>query len=80
MKPLGHFVLEAALTSVEAAIYEERMGVAETNFHLLRFDSGESLNVKIKFLAKVEEIEVREEDEEGRVIIGAGGSGALQHN
>ena len=78
MKPLGHFVWEAALTFVEAAIYEERMGIAETNIHSLRFDSGESLNIKIKSLVKVEEVEVKEENEEGRVTIGAGGSGTLQ--
>lgn len=47
MKPNGHFVMEgAALTTVEASIYESRRGLVETNTYDLIFDSGEMMKVK----------------------------------
>ena len=79
MKPDGHFVIKGAtLTVVEASIYESRRGTAETSIYDLIFDNGVSLKVKTSFTTNLEQIEVKEEDEEGRIILAIDGYGTFQ--
>jgi len=79
MKQNEHFVLKgSALTVVEASIYESRRGIAETNIYELVFDGGVPLKVKTSFIANLEQIEVKEEDEEGRVVLAIDGGGSFQ--
>jgi len=79
MRPDGHFVIKGAtLTVVEASIYESRIGNAETSVYNLEFDDGVSLKVKTSFVANLEQIEVIEEDEEGRIVLAVDGHGTYQ--
>jgi hypothetical protein len=79
MKPDGRFVMKGAtITVVEASIYESRIGTAETSIYDLVFDNGVSRKVKTTFVANLEQIEVIEEDEEGRIILGIEGHGTFQ--
>ena len=79
MKPNGHFVMEkAALTVVEASIYESRRGLVETNIYDLIFDGGEIMKVKSSFNVNIEEIEVMGEDEDDQVALSMHGYGVAQ--
>ena len=79
MKPDGRFVIKGAtITVVEASIYESRIGTAETSIYDLVFDNGVSLKVKTTFIANLEQIEVIEEDEEGRIVLAIDGHGTFQ--
>jgi len=79
MEPGGHFTMkEAILTIIEASIYESRIGTAETSVYSLVFDNGVSLKVKTSFTVNLEQIIVKGEDEEGRIILTVDGYGDLQ--
>ena len=78
MKPFGHFVFDTLLRVVEASMYEARSGMMETDLHSWKFDSGEALTAKMKFLVMIDELEVVEEDEAGRATMEAEGGGNVQ--
>jgi len=79
MKHVGNFILKGGtITTVEASIYESRRGIAETNTFDLEFDNGLSLKVKAIFTTNLSQIEVKEEDEEGRVVLAIDGYGRFQ--
>lgn len=79
MKPTGHFVMKgASVTTIEASIYEDRFGTAESNVFSLVFSGGESLKVKAKFTVNVEDVEIKDEQEDGGVILQAEGGGSFQ--
>lgn len=78
-KPTGHFVMKGAtVTTIEASIYEDRFGRAESNLFSFVFDNKESFKVKGKFIVNVEDVEIKDEQEEGKVILQAEGGGWFQ--
>ena len=78
MMPLGHFVFDTFLRVVEASMYEARSGMMETDLHSWKFDCGEALTAKMKFLVMIDELEVVDEDEAGRATMEAEGGGNVQ--
>ncbi|HID11293.1 MAG TPA: hypothetical protein EYP17_08350 [Candidatus Latescibacteria bacterium] len=79
MEPRGNFSIEGAkITLFEASIYEDRFGRAESNLHFLKFEEGEKLEVRAIYTVSIEDMEIREENEEGRVLVEAQGGGSFR--
>lgn len=75
----SHFIIrEGFLTNIDASIYENRQGYAESNIHSMVFDNGESIDIKATFFIELDNIDIKMEDENGRVNITVYGKSRVQ--
>lgn len=74
----GRFTFETSIAYAEASIYEQRAGVAETAVHAWSFEGGDTLRGRLRFDIRVDELDLRDEDDTGRVVLGIGGAADLR--
>lgn len=72
------FTFESTLDYVEASIYENHSGCAETIIFPLKFENGEVINTKIKMKVKIEKIKFADETAKGEVSIKVKGNSTVE--